>query len=135
MQKGDLSNELPKRVIVIADTFLDYEISMRKAFGLINVPKKEERINRALLSRLYLFAQNVGYTMELGSFSLQQKDLEALMDQLDIMGTNPFRYCNHYSSLDSLVGELPYRPEVIGVLDLPDKVLRYGHWGLDFGQL
>jgi len=135
MQKGDLSNELPKRVIVIADTFLDYEISIKKALGFIYVPKKDERINRALLSRLYLFAQNVGYTMELGSFSLSKRDLETLMDQLDNMGTNPFRYCNAYESLDSLVAELPYRPEVIGVLDLPDKVLRYGHWGLDFGQL
>ena len=135
MQKGDLSNDLPKRIIVIADTFLDYEINMRKAFGIINVPKKEEHINRALLSRLYLFAQNVGYTMELGSFSMSQKQLESLLDQLDSMGTNPFRYCTSYDSTESLVAELPYRPEVVGVLDLPTKVFRYGHWGLDFTQL
>jgi len=33
------------------------------------------------------------------------------------------------------VGELPYRPEVVGVLDVPNRLLRYGHWGLDFNSL
>jgi len=54
---------------------------------------------------------------------------------LDEMGTNPFRYYTSYEKVDHLVNELPYRPEVLGVLDRPDRLLRYGHWGLDIGAL
>lgn len=135
MRKGDISNDLPKRIIVIADTFLNYDIKISKKFKVFPVTSKEVKYNRALLSRLYVFAQNVGYTMELASFTLTDSDLELMVDKLDRMGTNPFRYFTSYESIEHLVSELPYRPEVIGVLDLPSRMLRYGHWGLDFTQL
>ena len=57
------------------------------------------------------------------------------MDILDNMGTNPFRYFTAYESVGHLVAELPYRPEVVGVLDKPERLLRYGHWGLDINSL
>lgn len=135
MLKGDISNDLPKRVIVIADTFLDYDIKISKKLKIFPVTSKEIKYNRALLSRLYLFAQNVGYTMELASFNVNDKDLELMISALDKMGTNPFRYFTSYESIEHLVSELPYRPEVVGVLDIPFRLLRYGHWGLDFTQL
>lgn len=135
MLKGDISNDLPKRVIVIADTFLDYDIKISKKLKIFPVTSKEIKYNRALLSRLYLFAQNVGYTMELASFNVNDKDLELMISALDKMGTNPFRYFTPYESIEHLVSELPYRPEVVGVLDIPSRLLRYGHWGLDFTQL
>lgn len=135
MRKGDISNELPKRIVVIADTFIDYDISIKKRLKVIPVTKKTAKFNRTLLSRLYVFAQNVGYTMELASFSLNEEQLSSIVDSLDHMGTNPFRYFTSYESIEHLIQELPYRPEVVGVLDLPTRLLRYGHWGLDFTQL
>jgi hypothetical protein len=66
---------------------------------------------------------------------MDEDELGALIDSLDRMGTNPFRYFSVYSSVDKLVKELPVRPEVIGVLDIPNRLLRYGHWGLDFANL
>jgi hypothetical protein len=135
MRKGDISNDLPKRIVVIADTFLDYDIKISKKFKVFPVTSKDIKYNRALLSRLYVFAQNIGYTMELASFTLNDSDLQVMVDKLDRMGTNPFRYFTSYESVEHLVSELPYRPEVVGVLDLPSRMLRYGHWGLDFTQL
>ena len=135
MRKGDISNDLPKRVIVIADTFLDYDVKISKKFKVFPVTSKEVKYNRSILSRLYVFAQNIGYTMELASFSLNEEELQTLVNKLDKMGTNPFRYFTSYESIEHLVSELPYRPEVVGVLDLPSRMLRYGHWGLDFTQL
>lgn len=135
MRKGDISNDLPKRVIVIADTFLDYDVKISKKFKVFPVTSKEVKYNRSILSRLYVFAQNIGYTMELASFSLTEDELQTLINKLDKMGTNPFRYFTSYESIEHLVSELPYRPEVVGVLDLPSRMLRYGHWGLDFTQL
>ena len=135
MRKGDISNDLPKRIVVIADTFLDYDVKISKKFKVFPVSSKEVKYNRSILSRLYVFAQNIGYTMELASFSLNEEELQTLVNKLDKMGTNPFRYFTSYESIEHLVSELPYRPEVVGVLDLPSRMLRYGHWGLDFTQL
>jgi hypothetical protein len=133
--KGDISNDLPKRVIVILDTFIEEQVITKKKFKVVPVKEKKEKFNRALLSRLYVFAQRVGYTMELASFTLNEEELEKVIATLDNMGTNPFRYFTSYESVNHLVSELPYRPEVVGVLDLPTRLLRYGHWGLDFTQL
>jgi hypothetical protein len=135
MRKGDISNELPRRVIVISDTFIDYEVTVKKRLKVIPVKDKKANFNRTLLSRLYVFAQNIGYTMELASFTLKEEELSLVVDKLDHMGTNPFRYFTVYESIDHLINELPYRPEVVGVLDLPTRLMRYGHWGLDFTQL
>ena len=135
MRKGDISNELPKRVIVTADTFLDLEVTVKKVLKFFPVATKDMKINRSLLSRLYMYYQNVGYTLELASFTMDDAALEQLTDHLDQMGTNPFRYFTHYESIEHLVQELTYRPEVVGVFDLPTRLLRYGHWGLDFTQI
>jgi hypothetical protein len=131
MRNGDISNDIPKRVIVIADVFVKTEVSIRKAFKVIPVPKVERFINRQPLSHLYLYTTRMEVTLELASFDMDNDDLQILMDELDNMGTNPFRYFTSYSSVDHLVTELPYRPEVVGVLDIPERQLRYGHWGLD----
>jgi hypothetical protein len=82
-----------------------------------------------------LYTTKNGVTLELVSFDLDQDELGKTVDVLDSMGTNPFRYFSSYASIDHLVAELPYRPEVVGVLDLPTRLLRYGHWGLDINSL
>ena len=135
MLKGDISNELPKRVIVIIETFVDIEITVKKRLKVIPVADKKTRFNRTVLSQLYNFSQKKGYTLELAGFDTDDAYLQQVMDTLDRMGTNPFRYFISYENVAHLVSELPYRPEVIGVLDLPTRLLRYGHWGLDFTQL
>lgn len=131
MRNGDISNELPKRIIVITDVFLQTELKFKKRFGFIKLPDVEYTINRQLLSNLYLYTSSKEVTLELASFDMDEDALEKLTNKLDKMGTNPFRYYTSYESVGHLVSELPYRPEVVGVLDLPSRQLRYGHWGLD----
>ena len=131
MRNGDISNELPKRIIVVTDVFLQTELKFKKRLRVIRVPEVEYSVNRQLLSNLYLYTSAKEVTLEAASFTLDDEALSALMDKLDRMGTNPFRYYTSYESVEHLVSELPYRPEVVGVLDLPSRQLRYGHWGLD----
>jgi hypothetical protein len=135
MRNGDISNELPRRVIVTTDVFLMTEVTLEKKFKLFRVPKVNKTMRRELLSTLYLYTVRQGVTLELVSFEMNEDELGALIDSLDRMGTNPFRYFSVYSSVEKLVKELPVRPEVIGVLDTPNRLLRYGHWGLDFANL
>lgn len=135
MRKGDISNDLPKRIIVTTDTFLTVEVTVKKKLRVFPVPQIDRKVNRQFLSWLYIYTTRTGTTLELVSFDMDEEALSQLMDMLDEMGTNPFRYYTSYTQVDVLVNELPYRPEVVGVLDIPDRLLRYGHWGLDIGRL
>lgn len=135
MKNGDISNELPRRIIVVSDIFLTVELKIEKKLKFFPVPKVDEKIRREILSYLYLYTTKNGVTLELASFDLDQEELGKTVDVLDSMGTNPFRYFSAYDSVNHLVAELPYRPEVIGVLDTPNRLLSYGHWGLDIQSL
>jgi len=132
MKNGDISNDLPKRVIVVTDVFVSKEVISKKVFKFIpGLPKINHTVNRQALSNFYLYTTRQGVTLELVSFDLDEDGLAELMNRLDVLGTNPFRYYTSYESTDHLVNELPYRPEVVGVVDIPSRQLRYGHWGMD----
>lgn len=135
MRNGDISNELPKRILVVSDIFLTVELNVKKVLKIFPVAKVDKKIRRDILSYLYLYTTKQGVTLELVSYELSDDDLSKVIDMLDSMGTNPFRYFSSYESVNHLVAELPYRPEVVGVLDTPTRLLRYGHWGLDFNKL
>ena len=135
MRNGDISNELPKRILVVSDIFLTVELNVKKVLKIFPVAKVDKKIRRDILSYLYLYTTKQGVTLELVSYELSDDDLSKVIDMLDNMGTNPFRYFSSYESVNHLVAELPYRPEVVGVLDTPTRLLRYGHWGLDFNKL
>ena len=135
MQNGDISNELPRRIVVTSDVVIFTEVSVKKKYKFVPVVTKTKTYRRDLLSYLYLVTTKRGVTLELGSFDYDQEELSELMLDLDEMGTNPFRYCTAYGSCDNLVKELPYRPEVIGVVDIDERLLRYGKWGLGFKEL
>lgn len=135
MLKGDISNDLPQRILVTTDVILDVEVKIEKKLKVFKVPRIDRKLRREVASFLYLMSVRKGVTLELISFDLEEKQLSDIMDWLDKVGTNPFRYYSVYASITHLVQELPYRPEVVGVLDLPKNILRYGHWGLDIESL
>jgi hypothetical protein len=122
-------------VIVVADVFLNTDVEVTKRFKIFSTQKINKTVRRELLSSLYLTTTRRGITLELVSFDLSEEQLAEVIDFLDKKGTNPFRYFMSYGSIDELIRELPYRPEVVGVLDIPNRLLRYGHWGLDFNSL
>jgi hypothetical protein len=135
VKNGDISNELPKRYLITTDIFLEINITVKKIAKLFPVPKVDKKFRRDVLSFLYLFTTKAGVTLEVVSFDLSDDELSKVMDTLDNMGTNPFRYFSSYESVNHLVSELPYRPEVLGVVDVDSRLLRYGHWGKDFKGL
>lgn len=131
MYKGDISNAFTRRVLVTTDAVLTWESSIKKVFGFIPKIEKKYSFNSQILSRIYLWATRSEYTYELVTFDLNEKELDALIASLEKIGTNPFRYATVYTSIDHLIAELPYRPDVVGVMDRPDRLLRYGSWGMD----
>jgi hypothetical protein len=135
MQGGDISNVVSRRVIVTVDTFIDRIPSVKKVLGLIPVTDEQVSYNRSMLGRFWHYAAKSGLVMELASFDLTQAELDRVFDDLENLGTNPFNYGNAYESIEQLVAELPHRPEVASVVDVPQRSMRYGSWALDIGRI
>ena len=131
MLKGGISNDFPRRVLVTTDLIVNQEVSIKKVLRVIPTIQKNYTFNSQVLSRVYLFATRSEYTFELVSYDMDNDELDELIGSLEKSGTNPFRYSTAYDSIDHLVSQLPYRPEVVGVIDRPDRLLRYGSWGMD----
>jgi hypothetical protein len=131
MLKGDISNDMPKRVLVNADVlFIKYPI-IKKKLKIFSVRGEEVKYDRVLLNKFYVYTTHAGVTLELVSFDYGHDELELLYNDIDRIGTNPFRYFSSYSSPKKLASDLAYRPEVVGVID-PANQLMYGRWGMDF---
>jgi hypothetical protein len=134
MRGGDISNEVPLRVVVTLDCILDRSPTVKKVLG-IPVFGEETQYNRQSLSLFWRFAEKQGYTLELVGFGYTKKEMEEVLEDLNNLGTNPFNYVNRYNSVADLVAELPYRPELKGVVDIPSRGLRYGGKYLEMGRL
>jgi len=133
MRGGDLSNEVPMRVLVALDCILDHRPTFKKVFG-ITIPEEEVSYNRLALATFWRFKDNYEYSMELVGFEVTQQEMDEVLEDLDNLGTNPFNYATAYNVVADLVAELPYRPEVKHVIDIPERGLRYGHWYMDIGR-
>jgi len=135
MQGGDLSNEEPRRAVVTLDCILDREPVIKKVFGLISTSSENVTYNRGMLARFWNYSSYTGFVLELVGFGYSQKEMDEIMEDLDNLGTNPFRYGKSYSVVSDLVSELPYRSELVCVIDVPTRALRYGSWYYDLGRV
>ena len=98
MRNGDISNELPKRILVTTDVILDLDVTIEKKFLFLKVPKFNTRLRRQVASNLYLATTRREITLELVSFNLDTAQVQEVMEWLDEVGTNPFRYGDRKST-------------------------------------
>jgi hypothetical protein len=113
-------------------------MTAKTLFGKTKTARRVTGLNNAELSKLWNSSFNYGLAIELAAFEDEgwnQEDVDKLMARLDNRGGNPFNYAELYGSFHDLVGELPYRPNLKAVIDLPNQVARYGSWGLDLNNL
>lgn len=135
MQGGDISNGSPGRIIATLETFLDKEVVEEKLLGIFKRDVVEYSYNRAYISRLWHFSAKAGVVLELVGYGRSQKEMDQILEDLNNMGTNPFGYSKAYGSIEELVSEMPYRPELIGVVDIATNALRYGSKYIDIGRI
>ena len=142
---GDISNFTPPRVIVVVDAVVesitvveDETSTLRKLFTKTPEPVKKVKWNNTALSHLWKVGDSFGLSIELVGFAddgWTDADLNRMMDKLDARGGNPFNYSQVYDDFHELVGELPYRGNLKGVIDAPGRAARYGSWGLELYSL
>jgi hypothetical protein len=138
MRNGDISNETPPRIIVVIDTVANSSIEDVKGILKFGKERQVGTLNHLALSKLWNVAEKFGLSVELAAFEDEywtQAHLDKFMDKLDRRGANPFNYAELYSNIDDFIGELPYRANLKGVIDLRERVARYGSWGIELENL
>jgi len=136
---GDISNETPPRIIVVIDTVVESIVTDKKVLLVsVGTERTTVKLKNAQLSHLWNLSYKYGLSVELAAFENEkwkQSDLDKLMDKLDRRGGNPFNYAELYDSIEDFIGELPYRANLKGVVDLRERVARYGSWGIELDNL
>lgn len=139
MQGGDISNETPRRIVVGIDVVVSSElIETKPLIGRATTKRKVSSLNNAVLSKLWNVSFNYGIAFELAACEDElwtQEIIDSLMDKLERRGGNPFNYAELYSSIQDFIQELPYRANLQGVIDIPERAGRYGSWRLDLERL
>jgi hypothetical protein len=139
MKGGDISNETPPRIIVVIDVAVVSDLDeSKRLFTGSKLTRVVKSLNNPVLSLLWNRAAQYGLSVELAAFADElwtQEHLDKLMARLDSRGGNPFNYAELYDSISDFVGELPYRANLKGVIDITERVARYGSWGIEIQNL
>jgi len=135
---GDISNETSPRIIVVIDVVANSEIFEEKKILRTIVERKVVSLNNVALSELWTVSNKYGLSVELAGFADElwtQGHLDSFMERLERRGGNPFNYAELYSDINEFISELPYRTNLKGVVDLRERIARYGSWGIELNNL
>ncbi len=138
MKNGDISNETSPRIIVLAEVVVNRKEETQKKFFKNKTVFKVGELNQLELIRLWSLTTKYGLSTELAGLESEgwtQELLDKVMDILDRRGGNPFNYAQMYSTPQELVGDLPYRVNLRGVIDVQERVAMYGSYGVELQNL
>jgi hypothetical protein len=138
LKNGDISNESSPRVIVFADVVTNTFVKESKKLLRTEWKREFSSLNNPALSNIWRTANQYGLSVELAAFRddyWTEEMLNMIMDKLDRRGGNPFNYAEVYFNLEEFLGELPYRTNLKGVIDLRQRVAMYGSYGIELDNL
>lgn len=138
MRGGDISNDTPPRIIVLIDVVCESVIKEERKFLRGTQYRVYSKLNNLALSELWRLSDRYGLSVELAAFESElwtQESVDAFIDKLERRGGNPFNYAELYTNIDDFIGDLPYRNNLKGVIDLQSRVARYGSWGIELNNL
>ena len=138
MQDGDLSNKPAFRYYVTAEVvFRKAEESEEKKtwFSKMLRQKVSWTPDLRVTSHLWRWSQNLGARLELVFYGELADDAQFLWDLLEASASNPFNDWHVMESPKDVQNMLPYRPDLMGVIDIPQRMLVYGGRGLTMESL
>jgi hypothetical protein len=135
MKNGDISNEVPPRLFVVLDVVTIPEEETTKILGLIPRTKQTFSWNLQKLQQVWNISNKYSTMVELLAYGVDQDTVDGYMEELDEQGINPFNFGIAVDDIEVMIDELPYRFNVKGIIDIPQRVAQYGSWGLELDNL
>lgn len=138
MRGGDISNDTPPRIIVIIDVVTESVLKEDKRLFRSSKERVYSKLNKLALSELWRLSNLYGLSVELAAFEDEgwtQESIDSFIDKLERRGGNPFNYSELYLDIEDFIGDLPYRNNLKGVIDIQGRVARYGSWGIELNNL
>jgi hypothetical protein len=138
MKHGDISNVSSPQVMVATDVVVKLKEEESRKLLIKKTEFKIGDIEVLSLNKLWKVSGDYGLSLELSGFSEDgwtEELLEQAFEKFERRVVNPFNYWQLYENRDEVVGLLPYRPNLKGVIDTPDKVARYGSAGVEIGNI
>ena len=138
MKGGDISNVSSPQVIVTTDVVVKLKEEESRKLLLKKTDFKVGDIEVLPLNRLWKVSGDYGLSLELAGFeedNWTEELLEQAFEKFERRVVNPFNYWQLYENRAEVVGLLPYRPNLRGVIDTSDKVAMYGSAGVEIGNI
>jgi hypothetical protein len=138
MKNGDISNVSSPQVICLTDVVIELIEEESKRLLSKKVQQKIGNVNLQSANKLWLLSSNYGIALELAGFEDQgwtEELLDKAFEKLERRVVNPFNYWQLYENVEELVGALPYRANLKGIIDIPGRVARYGSAGIELNNL
>jgi len=138
MKNGDISNVSSPQVICLTDVVIGLVEEETKRLLSKKTEVKIGKVDLQNANKLWLMSNNYGISLELAGFEDQgwtEELLDKAFEKLERRVVNPFNYWQLYENVEELVGLLPYRANLKGVIDIPGRVARYGSAGVEIDNL
>lgn len=138
MKNGDISNVSSPQVLCLTDVVVELIEEGAKGFLSRKTSFKVGNVELQNTNKLWLLSNNYGISLELAGFASEgwsEELLDKAFEKLERRVVNPFNYWQLYEDVEELVGTLPYRANLRGVVDVPGRVARYGSAGVELNNL
>ena len=139
MQNGDLSNAPTYRYWVASEVCFhkDESESTEKKGWFSNVFRQKVLLtpDMRVLSHLWRWSGSLGVRLELIFYGELAADAVDMWDLLEKSAANPFNDWHVMESPLTVQKMLPFRPDLMGIIDIPERSAMYGGKGLRMEQL
>lgn len=133
MQGNDLDNSPTRRFWILADAVLRTEHREVQEKRFLRTVTRERDVtvpDLAALNKLWRYSAEFGVRLELVFIGPQAQDAVGTWDMLEKGAANPFSDWLAFETHTQLVEQIPYRSDVLGIVDVPTHSLYYGGKGM-----
>jgi hypothetical protein len=138
MKNGDISNVSSPQVVCVTDVVITLVEEVTGKLFLTRVNYKLGDIQLEGAHKLWKLSNDYGLSLELVGYAdagWTEELLDKAFEKLEREIVNPFNYWQLYADPDELIRKIPYRANLRGVVDIPDRVARYGSAGVELKNL
>ena len=135
---GDISNVSSPQVIATTNVLVSLKAVEERKLLTKKFTHAIDAVDLLAANKLWTLGNTYGISLELAGFADQgwtEELLDKAFEKLERRVVNPFNYWQLYEDAQELVGTLPYRANLKGVIDVPGRVAMYGSAGVELNNL